>query len=133
MIDIVKLSSLYLQVIIHNHKIEYMEWILEDGNVSEQVQTSEDIATIVRNMMDGKSEFIILSPSEPIKTCNFMQAVPAGSERIHFEVSLLQPIGKNRTYSKVCTPDVAIRMFTLFFTEKMVPDVTDWKFEGEFG
>ena len=110
-----------------------MEWILEDGNVSKQVKTSEDIATIVRNMMDGKSEFIILSPSEPVKTCNFMQAVSAGSKNIHFEVSLLQPTGKNRTYSKVCTPDVAIRMFTLFFTEKMVPGVTDWKFEGEFG
>ena len=133
MIDIVKLSSLYLQVIIHNHKIEYMEWILEDGNVSEQVQTSEDIATIVRSMMDGKSEFIILSPSEPVKACNFMQAVSVGTEEIHFEVSLLQPTGKNRTYSKVCTSDVAIRMFTLFFTEKMVPDVTNWTFEGEFG
>jgi len=133
MIDIVKLSSLYLQVIIHNHKIEYMEWILEDGNVSEQVQTSEDIATIVRSMMDGKSEFVILSPSIPVKTCNFMQAAPVDTEDIHFEVSLLQPTGKNRTYSKVCTPDVAIRMFTMFFTENIVPDVIDWKFEGEFG
>ena len=133
MIDIVKLSSLYLQVIIHNHKIEYMEWILEDGNVSEQVQTSEDIATIVRSMMDGKSEFIILSLSMPVETCNFMQAAPVDAEEIHFEVSLLQPTSKNRTYSKVCTPDVAIRMFTMFFTRYTVPNVTDWKFEGEFG
>ena len=99
-----------------------MEWILEDGNVSKQVKTSEDIATIVRSVMERKSEFVILSPSEPVKACNFMQAVSVG-----------QPTGKNRTYSKVCTSDVAIRMFTLFFTEKMVPDVTDWKFEGEFG
>ena len=133
MIDIVKLSSLYLQVIIHNHKIEYMEWILEDGNVSKQVKTSEDIATVVRSMMDGKSEFIILSPSMPVETCNFMQAALVDTEEIHFEVSLLQPTGKNRTYSKVCTSDVAIRMFKLFFTEKIVPDVIDWKFEGEFG
>jgi len=110
-----------------------MEWILEDGNVSKQVKTSEDIATIVRSVMERKSEFVILSPSEPVKACNFMQAASAGGENIHFEVSLLQPTGKNRTYSKVCTPDVAIRMFTLFFTEKMVPDVTDWKLEGEFG
>lgn len=110
-----------------------MEWILEDGNALKQVKTSEDIATIVRSMMDGKSEFIILSPSEPVKACNFMQAVSVGTEEIHFEVSLLQPTGKNRTYSKVCTSDVAIRMFTLFFTEKMVPIVIDWKFEGEFG
>ena len=67
MIDIVKFPSLYPQVIIYNHKTEYMEWILEDGNVLKQVKTSEDIATIVRSMMDGKSEFIILSPSEPVK------------------------------------------------------------------
>lgn len=94
MIDIVKLSSLYLQVIIHNHKIEYMEWILEDGNVSKQVKTSEDIATIVRSVMERKSEFVILSPSIPVKTCNFMQAAPVDTEDIHFEVSLLQPTGK---------------------------------------
>jgi len=110
-----------------------MEWILEDGNVSKQVKTSEDIATVVRSMMDGKSEFIILSPSMTVETCNFMQAALVDTEEIHFEVSLLQPTGKNRTYSKVCTSDVAIRMFKLFFTEKIVPDVIDWKFEGEFG
>lgn len=110
-----------------------MEWILEDGNVSKQVKAPEDIVTLVRSMIDGKSEFIILSPSEPVKTCNFMQAASVGTEKIHFEVSLLQPTGKNRTYSKVCTPDVAIRMFTMFFTENIVPDVIDWKFEGEFG
>ena len=133
MIDIVKLSSLYLQVIIHNHKIEYMEWILEDGNVSEQVQTSEDIATIVRSVMERKSEFVILSPSEPVKACNFMQAVSVGTEEIHFEVSLLQPTGKNRTYSQACKPDVAIRMFSMFYTSDVVPDVRNWVYEGEFG
>ena len=40
-----------------------MEWILEDGNVSKQVKAPEDIVTLVRSMIDGKSEFIILSPS----------------------------------------------------------------------
>ena len=47
-----------------------MEWILEDGNVSKQVKAPEDIVTLVRSMIDGKSEFIILSPSEPVKACN---------------------------------------------------------------
>ena len=60
-----------------------MEWILEDGNVSKQVKTPEDIVTLVRSMIDGKSEFIILSPSEPVKACNFMQAVSVGTEEIH--------------------------------------------------
>ena len=47
-----------------------MEWILEDGNVSKQVKTPEDIVTLVRSMIDGKSEFIILSPSEPVNAAN---------------------------------------------------------------
>lgn len=110
-----------------------MEWIIEDGNIPKPVQTIEEIATVVRGVMEGKSEFIILSPSMPVETCNFMQAAPVNAEEIHFEVSLLQPTGKNRTYSNVCTPDVAIRMFTMFFTENMIPDVTNWIFEGEFG
>ena len=110
-----------------------MEWIIEDGNISKPVQTIEEIATVVHKVMEGKSEFVILSPSMHVETCNFMQAAPVDTEEIHFEVSLLQPTGKNRTYSKVCTPDVAIRMFTMFFTGNIVLDVTDWKFEGEFG
>lgn len=110
-----------------------MEWIIEDGNISKLVQTIEEIATVVHKVMEGKSEFIILSPSMPVETCNFMQAAPVDTEEIHFEVSLLQTTGKNFTYSKVCTPDVAIRMFTMFFTENMIPDVTNWIFEGEFG
>ena len=110
-----------------------MIWTIDDGLQSTQIESVASIADTVKNVMEGKSEFIILSPSMPVATCNFMQAAPVNAEEIHFEVSLLQPTGKNRTYSKVCTSDVAIRMFTLFFTEKMVPDVTDWKSEGEFG
>jgi len=110
-----------------------MIWTIDDGLQSRQIESVASIADTVKNVIERKSEFIILSPSEPEKACNFMQAVSVGTEEIHFEVSMLLPTGKNRTYSKVCTSDVAIRMFTLFFTEKMVPDVTDWKFEGEFG
>ena len=110
-----------------------MIWTIDDGLQSTQIESVASIADTVKNVMEGKSEFIILSPSMPIETCNFMQAAPVDAEEIHFEVSLLQPTGKNRTYSKVCTPDVAIRMFTMFFTRYTVPNVTDWKFEGEFG
>ena len=110
-----------------------MEWIIEDGNISKPVQTIEEIATVVHKVMEGKSEFIILSPSIPVETCNFMQAVSIGIGFMHIEVSLLLPTGKNRTFSQTCTSDVAIRMFTTFFTENMIPDVTNWIFEGEFG
>ena len=110
-----------------------MIWTIDDGLQSVQIECVASIADTVKNVMEGKSEFIILTPSMPVETCNFMQAAPVDAEEIHFEVSLLQPTGKNRTYSKVCTPDVAIRMFTMFFTENAIPDVMDWKFEGEFG
>jgi len=110
-----------------------MIWTIDDGLQSRQIESVASIADTVKNVIEGKSEFIILSPSEPVKACNFMQAVSVGTEKIHFEVSLLQPTGKNRTYSKVCTPDVAIGMFTMFFTENIVSDVMDWKCEGEFG
>ena len=49
-----------------------MEWILEDGNISKPVQAIEEIVTVVRNVVEGKSEFIVLSPSMPVETCNFM-------------------------------------------------------------
>lgn len=110
-----------------------MKWTIEDGSSLKQVRTIEDIATTVKNVMEGKSEYIILSPSIPVETCNFMQAVSTGIGFMHIEVSLLLPTGKNRTFSQTCTPDVAIRMFTTFFTENMIPDVTNWMFEGEFG
>ena len=110
-----------------------MIWTIDDGLQSTQIESVASIADTVKNVMEGKSEFIILSPSMPVATCNFMQAAPVDAEEIHFEVSLLQPTGKNRTYSKVCTPDVAIRMFTMFFTGNAVPDVMSWNFEGEFG
>ena len=110
-----------------------MNWTIEDGRCLKQVETIEDIATAVKNVMDKKSEYIILTPSDAIKTCNFMQAVPTGIGFMHFEVSLLQPTGKNRTYSQACKPDVAIRMFSMFYTSDVVPDVRNWVYEGEFG
>lgn len=110
-----------------------MEWILEDGNVSKQVKTSEDIATIVRSVMERKSEFVILSPSEPVKTCNFMQAALSGKDGMHFEISLLQPTGKNLMHSRLFSTNDALKMFTMFYTGNVVPDVKDWKFEGVFG
>lgn len=97
------------------------------------MQASEDIALVIHDVTEGECEFIILSPSEPVKTCNFMQAAPAGKENMHFEISLLYQLGKNRMYSRDCTPDVAIKMFTLFYTDNIVPDVCEWKFEREFG
>ena len=83
--------------------------------------------------MEGKSEFLILSPSEPIRACNFMQATKVNDESLHFEVSLIQPSGKTHVCYKACSPNVAICLLTMFYTENAVPDIADWTFSGEFG
>lgn len=110
-----------------------MEWILEDGISSKQVQTVEDIASAVRGVMNRTLDFLILTPSEPIMACNFMQAASSGKEKIRLEVSLVQSSGVNRLYYIECSPDVAICLLTLYYTEDAVPDVNNWTFEGEYG
>lgn len=110
-----------------------MEWIIEDGSSSKQVQTIEDIAKAVRDVMSGDAEFLILTPSEPIRTCNYMQVAPKDNEHIHLEVSFGQSSGANRLYYTNCSPNVAISLLTLYYTDNAVPDVNDWTFEGEYG
>lgn len=129
MIDLYDYSSLYSIITL---KAKDMEWLLEDGNYLKKVISVEEIVAVIQNVMEEKCEFIILSPSTPIKSCNYMQAAPAGANNMHIEVSILQPTGKSRTFSRVCTPDVAVSFFTLFYIEDVVPDVKDWTFEGEF-
>ena len=109
-----------------------MEWIIEDGYKSKPVQAIEDIAAAVRDVMKGEIEFMILTSPTPIRTCNFMQAALADGKNIHLEVSFVQPSGANRLYYTECSPDVAIRLLTLYYTENAVPDVDNWTFEGEY-
>lgn len=109
-----------------------MEWIIEDNSNSKPVQTTGDIATAVRDVMKGEIEFMILTPPAPIRTCNFMQVAPAEGKNIHLEVSFVQTSGANRLYYTECSPDVAIRLLTLYYTENAVPDVDNWTFEGEY-
>lgn len=110
-----------------------MEWILENGNSSKIVQTIEDIAKEVRNVMEQKSEFLILLPPKPVNSCNFMQVAPGTNEDIHFEVSLIHESEKTYVFSQTCIPNVAITLLTLFYTENAVPDTGDWTFVGEYG
>ena len=110
-----------------------MEWTLENGNSSKTVRTIEDIAKEVRNVMEQKSEFLILLPPKPVNSCNFMQVAPGLNEDIHFEVSLIQDFQKTHVYSQTCTPIIAITLLTLFFTENAVPNISDWTFVGEYG
>lgn len=110
-----------------------MEWIIEDNSNSKPVQTIVDIATAVRDVMKGEIEFMILTPPAPIRTSNFMQAALADGKNIHLEVSFVQPSGANRLYYTECSPDLAICLLTLYYTEYAVPEISDLTFEGEYG
>ena len=110
-----------------------MEWIIQNGDESKRVESIEDIATIVKSVMEQKSEFLILITPEPINLCNFMQIAPGLNDDIHFEVSLIQNSEKTHVFSKTCSPDVAITLLTLFYTENAVPIISDWTFVGEYG
>ena len=90
-----------------------MEWILNEGDTVKQIACVNDIATAVKNVMNDSSEFVILTPPEPIGDCNFMQASKISEDNLHFEVSIVQSSGKNRVYSKACNLDTAIFLFGL--------------------
>ena len=110
-----------------------MEWIIQNGDVSKCVKSIEEIATEVRTVMERKSEFLILIPPKPVNSCNFMQVAPGPNEDIHFEVSLIRESEKTHVFSQTSTPNVAITLLTLFYTENAVPDTGDWTFVGEYG
>lgn len=56
MIDLFHHSSLYSKITL---KEKDMEWMLEDGNCSKKVVSIEDIAVVIRNVMEEKCELII--------------------------------------------------------------------------
>ena len=71
-----------------------MEWILNEGDTVKQIACVNDIATAVKNVMNDSSEFVILTPPEPIGDCNFMQASKISEDNLHFEFSIVQSSGK---------------------------------------
>ena len=106
-----------------------MEWILNEGDIVKQIACVNDITTAVKNVMNDSSEFVILTPPEPIGDCNFMQASKISEDNLHFEVSIVQSSGKNR----VCNLDTAIFLFSQYFIGNVVSNVSEWTFEGEYG
>ena len=110
-----------------------MEWTLNEGDIVKQVACVNDIAAAVKKVMNDSSEFVILTPQEPIGDCNFMQVSKISEDNLHFEVSIVQSSGKNRVYSKACDLDTAIFLFSQYFMENVVPNVSEWTFEGEYG
>ncbi len=109
-----------------------MEWILNEGDTVKQVTYINDIATAVKNVMNDSSEFVILTPSEPLRDCNFMQATKISEDSLHFEVSIMQSSGKNRVYSQTCDTDTAISLFSQYYMGNVVSNVSEWTFEGGY-
>ena len=98
-----------------------------------QIACVNDIATAVKNVMNDSSEFVILTPPGPLGDCNFMQASKISEDSLHFEVSILQSSGKNRVYSQTFDMGTTINLLSQYFTGNMIPDISDWTFEGEYG
>lgn len=109
-----------------------MEWIFEDNRQPRLINTAEDIKTAVQETMDETIDYFILSPSEPIRGCAFMQATRYEGDRIHLEVCIVKKKGINSIYSQKCSPDIAVILLQLFYTEGAIPYVSDWKFVGDF-
>lgn len=109
-----------------------MEWTFEDNKQPRQLRSAEDIKSAIRETMDETIDYFILAPSEPIRNCPFMQATRYEGDRIHLEVCIEKAKGVNSIYSQKCSPDVATILLELFYTEGAVPDLSNWKFVGDF-
>ena len=85
----------------------------------------------LRLMDEGYIHFLILTPKHRLPDCWFIQAMKRESGFL-FEVSKNEG-GKNRLYARDNTSLSELeRYFSDFLSEERVPDVTDWRFVGEF-
>ena len=109
-----------------------MEWTFEDNKQLRQLRSAEDIKSAVLEVMDETIDYFILTPSEPIRNCAFMQAARHAEDLIHLEVCIVKTKGVNSIYYQNCSPNLAIILLQLFYTEGGVPDVSSWMFEGEY-
>lgn len=108
-----------------------MEWTFEDNKQPRQIKTAEDIKTAVLETMDKTIDYFVLAPSEPIRDCAYIEARYEG-DRIHLKVCFIKNKGGHSFYSQKCSPNVAIILLQLFYTEGAIPNVKDWKYVGDF-
>lgn len=109
-----------------------MEWTFEDNKQPRQLRSAEDIMSAVHESIDETIDYFFLAPSGPIRNCSFMQATRYEGNRIHLEVCMVKTKGVKSIYSENCSPNMATILLQLFYTEGVVPDVSDWKFVGDF-
>lgn len=105
-----------------------MKWTIEEGNIKKQVQSVGDIVSAVKNVMDEKAEFLVLSPEEPVNNCFFMQAVRDGADAMYFEININRPNGDDSytMYTKHPSPDIAMDVLAKFYLEGIIPDLNNW-------
>lgn len=109
-----------------------MEWTFEDNKQPRQIKTAEDIKTAVQEAMDETIDYFVLAPSEPIRNCAFMEAARYEGDWIHLKVCFVKSKSIHSFYSQKCSPNVAIILLQLFYTEGAVPNDSDWKYVGDF-
>lgn len=81
-----------------------------------------------------KINYIILSPSEAINNCNFIQTCHSNDNKEKFTVEVSISDSKtNRLYGKHnLTIDDVKDIFVQYIDKETVPDISDWESIGEF-
>lgn len=104
-------------------------WKIEvDGESFINGPTLGDIEVQLTKLKNGNAEFFILSPSEPVKKCNFMQAASdADPELFHVEFSVLKDGGGYILYGKdALSFESSYDLFLDYMTHEQVPDADGW-------
>lgn len=112
-----------------------MEWKLEDELGTKTLQSTHDIALAAQKILEGTGDynFMVLSPSEPVNNVNFIQACEGYDGNMRLEISIFQGGSKTRIYSHEFPPLIALDIMTSLYLNNIVPDVSGWTLDGEFG
>ena len=103
-----------------------MEWKIDDSINICMVNDSYDITIAVKNVMNEKSEFVILEHSEQVNGCNYMQVCSSGPDKIYIEVNMYNMSDMNSVFCAECSTDKAIQILTSFYSENTIPDLNNW-------
>ena len=103
-----------------------MNWKIDDSINTCMVNDISEISIAVNNVMEEKSEFLILEPAEQINGCNYMQVCRSGPDIIYIEVNMYNMSDMNSVFCAECSTDKAIHILTAFYSENIIPDLNKW-------
>lgn len=116
-------------------KAEKNTWKMEVGGVTIlNGPAMGDIEAQLTGLLRGNSEFLILTPPEPVKKCNFMQVTnDKAPELFHVEFSILKDGSGYILYGKDGLPfEKAYDLFIDYMVHGQVPDPEGWDIVMEF-